>query len=121
MSGSCGRRDGTGVLAAVAEASRIARGRDGCGIERALVVNDLERSMNWPWRRAMLAAAGMTSAQSALIDAVRAHSGDKAVITDANDIAPWLTDWRGRFHGAAPAILAPDTAEGVQFAVGARA
>jgi FAD/FMN-containing dehydrogenase len=60
----------------------------------------------------------MTPAQSALIDAVRAQSGAKAVVTDAHDIAPWVTDWRGRFHGAAPAILAPDTVEGVQFAVG---
>ncbi|MEO5937461.1 MAG: FAD-binding oxidoreductase [Sphingomonas sp.] len=60
----------------------------------------------------------MTPAQSALIDAVRAHAGDKAVVTDTDDIAPWLTDWRGRFHGQAPAILAPDSTESVQFAVG---
>ncbi|QDZ06339.1 FAD-binding oxidoreductase [Sphingomonas panacisoli] len=59
----------------------------------------------------------MTPAQSALIDAVRAHSGDKAVVTDPDDIAPWLTDWRGRFHGAAPAILAPANVEDMQFAV----
>jgi FAD/FMN-containing dehydrogenase len=73
--------------------------------------------MNWPRAAAMLAARAMTPAQSALIDAVRAHAGDKAVVTDPNDIAPWLSDWRGRFHGQAPAILAPDTTEGVQFAV----
>ena len=60
----------------------------------------------------------MTPAQSALIEAVRAADGDKAVVTDPHDIAPWLTDWRGRFHGKTPAILAPDSAEGVQFAVG---
>ena len=33
--------------------------------------------------------------------------GDKGVITDPGDIAPWLTDWRNRFHGAAAAILQP--------------
>ncbi|MEJ7935265.1 FAD-binding oxidoreductase [Sphingobium sp. AN558] len=33
--------------------------------------------------------------------------GPKGVITDPDDIAPWLTDWRGRFHGAAVAMLAP--------------
>lgn len=65
----------------------------------------------------MLAAGHMTPAQTALIEAVRAHSGAKAVVTDPADIAPWLNDWRGRFHGASPAILAPDSAEGVQFAV----
>src|SRR5690242_17631549 len=60
----------------------------------------------------------MTPAQSALIAAVRAQSGDKAVVTDPNDIAPWLTDWRGRFHGQAPAILAPGGTDEVQFVVG---
>jgi FAD/FMN-containing dehydrogenase len=59
----------------------------------------------------------MTPAQSALIDAVRAAQGDKAVLTDAHDIAPWLADWRGGYHGAAPAILAPDSTAAVQFAV----
>src|ERR1700712_279155 len=38
--------------------------------------------------------------------------GTRGVVEDANDISPWLTDWRGRFHGAASAILAPaNTAE----------
>jgi FAD/FMN-containing dehydrogenase len=60
----------------------------------------------------------MTPAQTALIDAVRTRAGAKAVLTDPGDIAPWLTDWRGRFHGSAPAILAPDNVEDVQFAVG---
>ncbi|MDB5679203.1 FAD-binding oxidoreductase [Sphingomonas bacterium] len=60
----------------------------------------------------------MTPAQQNLIEAVRARLGDKAVTTDAHDIAPWLTDWRGRFHGQAPAIIAPDSTNGVQFAVG---
>tara|TARA_R110000782_G_scaffold78276_8_gene155403 strand:+ start:59576 stop:61012 length:1437 start_codon:yes stop_codon:yes gene_type:complete len=33
--------------------------------------------------------------------------GPKGLITDADAIAPWLTDWRGRYHGAAAAMLAP--------------
>lgn len=74
--------------------------------------------MNWPRGTGMLAAHDMTSAQTALIDAVRAHASDKAVVTDADDIAPWLNDWRGRFHGKAAAILAPDSVEDVQFTVG---
>ena len=59
----------------------------------------------------------MSPAQSALIEAVRAAFGDKAVVTDAPDIAPWTSDWRGRFHGQAAAILAPDSTDGVQFAI----
>jgi FAD/FMN-containing dehydrogenase len=55
----------------------------------------------------------MTPAQSSLIDSVRATLGPKAVITDESAIAPWLTDWRGRYHGAAPAILAPEDRDGV--------
>lgn len=43
--------------------------------------------------------------------------GPKAVITDPDDIAPWLTDWRGRFHGAAPAIIQPASTREVAIAV----
>lgn len=39
--------------------------------------------------------------------------GPKGVITDHDDIAPWLTDWRGRYHGAAAAILAPASTQEV--------
>lgn len=38
--------------------------------------------------------------------------GPKGYTDDADDIAPWLTDWRGRYHGAAVALLSPaSTAE----------
>ena len=55
----------------------------------------------------------MANAQPArLIDQLRERLGPKAVITDADALAPWLSDWRGRYHGASPAIVAPaDTAE----------
>jgi len=59
----------------------------------------------------------MTPAQSALIEAVRAQGGAKAVLTDPQDVAPWLSDWRGRFHGMSVAILQPDTVDGVQRAM----
>ena len=59
----------------------------------------------------------MTPAQTALIEALRAESGAKAVLTDPADVAPWLADWRGRYHGNSPAILTPDCVAGVQFAV----
>lgn len=43
--------------------------------------------------------------------------GPKGVITDQSEIAPWVTDWRGRVHGAAPAMLAPASTEEVQAIV----
>ena len=43
--------------------------------------------------------------------------GEKRVVTDADDIAPWLSDWRGRYHGAAAAILQPETTRQIAAAV----
>src|SRR4051794_25610778 len=58
----------------------------------------------------------MTEAETQLIEQAAATLGPKGVITDAADIAPWISDWRGRVHGAAPAILAPSsTAEVIQI------
>lgn len=45
--------------------------------------------------------------RAALIADLSARFGPRSVVTDAELIAPWLYDWRGRFHGAADAILAP--------------
>jgi FAD/FMN-containing dehydrogenase len=55
----------------------------------------------------------VSDAQSALIDDIRTRFGPKAAITDPADVEPWLTDWRGRFHGRARAILSPASAEEV--------
>lgn len=60
----------------------------------------------------------MQTNQLRLIAALRDHLPPKAVITDADDIAPWLDDWRGRYHGAAAAILAPDSTRDVATIVG---
>jgi FAD/FMN-containing dehydrogenase len=49
----------------------------------------------------------MTDAEARLIEQARDKLGPKAVVTDPREIEPWVTDWRGRVHGAAPAILAP--------------
>src|SRR5690242_17825334 len=58
----------------------------------------------------------MTDAQARLIAEAERRLGSKAVITDPRDLDPWLTDWRGRVHGAAPALLAPaSTAEVAQI------
>jgi FAD/FMN-containing dehydrogenase len=58
-------------------------------------------------------AASMTDAVTQLIDRASQTLGPKAVITDATEIKPWVSDWRGRVHGAAPAMLAPSTTEEV--------
>ncbi|HEX6661419.1 MAG TPA: FAD-binding oxidoreductase [Sphingomicrobium sp.] len=50
-------------------------------------------------------------AVSQLISAAGRALGPKGVITDPKEIEPWVTDWRGRVHGASPAILAPASTE----------
>lgn len=52
-------------------------------------------------------------AQRQLVEAVIARCGPKAAITDPEAIAPWLNDWRGRYHGKAAAILQPGSTEEV--------
>ena len=48
----------------------------------------------------------------AFLDRLAALLGPKGLTRDPNDIAPWLNDWRGRYHGAAAAIASPaDTAQ----------
>ena len=49
----------------------------------------------------------------AIIDRFSALLGPKGVITDPDDIAPWVSDWRGRYHGTAAAILSPASVEEV--------
>lgn len=49
---------------------------------------------------------------SALLDALRAAVGAGHVLTDPDDVAPYVTDWRGRYTGTALAIVRPgDTSE----------
>ena len=55
----------------------------------------------------------MTDAEAQLIAAARERLGAKVVVTDPKEIEPWVTDWRGRVHGAAPAMLAPASTEEV--------
>jgi FAD/FMN-containing dehydrogenase len=55
----------------------------------------------------------MTDGEAQLIAEAERRLGAKAVVTDASEIEPWVTDWRGRVHGAAPAMLAPASTEEV--------
>ena len=63
----------------------------------------------------------MTPAQAALLDRVAAQLDARAIVTDRSAIAPWETDWRGRFHGDAPALIAPTSRDGVAAVVRAAA
>ncbi|MEH3098985.1 FAD-binding oxidoreductase [Sphingomonas adhaesiva] len=49
----------------------------------------------------------MTPALSRLADRLAAHLPAAAIVTDRDTIAPWETDWRRRYHGHAPLMLAP--------------
>jgi len=55
----------------------------------------------------------MRDGQARLIAEAERRLGPKAVVTDPTEIEPWLADWRGRLHGAAPAMLAPASTEEV--------
>jgi FAD/FMN-containing dehydrogenase len=48
-----------------------------------------------------------------MIEAVRRRLGNHAVTTDPDVIAPWLTDWRGRWTGRTPAMVEPRSTEEV--------
>ena len=54
----------------------------------------------------------MDSAQQLIAEA-RARLCPKAVVIDPAEIEPWLSDWRGRVHGASAAMLAPASTEEV--------
>jgi FAD/FMN-containing dehydrogenase len=60
----------------------------------------------------------MTPAQSHLVSQALQRFGPKTATTDAETIAPWLDDWRGRYHGAAPAMLSPASTDEVAALVG---
>jgi FAD/FMN-containing dehydrogenase len=60
--------------------------------------------------------APVTSFATTSIDRLLSRLGtrlaSRAIVTDPAAIAPWLTDWRGRYHGAAEVMFEPaDTAE----------
>ena len=60
----------------------------------------------------------MTSPSNALLDRLAARLGPKGLTRDPAEMAPWLVDWRGRYHGAASALLSPATREEVAELVG---
>jgi FAD/FMN-containing dehydrogenase len=55
----------------------------------------------------------MAYASSGLLDKLASRLGPKGFTADADDMAPSLTDWRGRYHGKAAALLSPASTEEV--------
>ena len=52
------------------------------------------------------------------LDDLARHLGPDALVRDPDEMAPYLTDWRGRYRGAALAVVRPAGVEGVQATVG---
>jgi len=59
----------------------------------------------------------MADSAGPLVPALKAIVGDTHVLTAAADVAPYLTDWRGRYHGQARAVVRPGTAAEVAAVV----
>lgn len=48
---------------------------------------------------------------TATIDALRAIVGQRHLLTDKNDVAPYVIDWRGRYCGTAACVVRPASVE----------
>ena len=60
----------------------------------------------------------MTQAPSqSLLDTLAQLLGPKGYTADADAMAPWLTDWRGKYTGRAAAMLSPASTEEVAAVV----
>jgi FAD/FMN-containing dehydrogenase len=51
--------------------------------------------------------------QQRFLSALQSKVGPKTIITDPAELEAWVSDWRGRVHGATPAMLAPASTEEV--------
>jgi FAD/FMN-containing dehydrogenase len=59
----------------------------------------------------------MTDIRATLRARLDAAVGSAHVLTDPFDVAPYLTDWRGRYHGRATAVVRPGSTEDVAAVV----
>src|SRR3569623_1707474 len=53
------------------------------------------------------------SDRQAFLDAATSLLGERAITTDRELMAPWLTDWRGRYTGRALALASPGSTQEV--------
>ena len=59
----------------------------------------------------------MTPPSPAALDALKAALGPGGWTDDPSDIAPWLTEWRGRWNGHTPLMLTPRSTDEAARAV----
>src|SRR5258708_4797221 len=59
----------------------------------------------------------MGESAALLLPALKAIVGDANVLTAATDTAPFVTDWRDRYHGHARAVVRPGDSEEVAAVV----
>jgi len=52
------------------------------------------------------------------LDAIRAITGERYVLTEDDETAPYLTDWRGHYTGKAMAVIRPGSTDDVARIVG---
>jgi FAD/FMN-containing dehydrogenase len=69
----------------------------------------VEHAINLPLPHSHIIAALMVYPPQALLDKLAGLLGPKGFTRDAEEMAPRLSDWRGRYHGAAAALLSPAT------------
>ena len=55
----------------------------------------------------------MTDIRAILRARLDAAVGGEQVLTDPADVAPYVSDWRGRYHGRALAVVRPGSTEQV--------
>jgi FAD/FMN-containing dehydrogenase len=60
-----------------------------------------------------MAIAPLVMVEASLLEAFHALLGNAGFKDDPDDLAPWLTDWRGRYTGRAAAMLLPSTTQEV--------
>ncbi len=61
----------------------------------------------------------MADSGATLLDSLAAIAGEANVLTAPEDVAPFLNDWRGRFRGAARAVVRPGSTTEVAAVVAA--
>ncbi len=71
----------------------------------------LEHAINLILPRPLIISRAMAYPSPALLDKLAALLGPKGFTRDPGDLAPWLADWRGRYRGAAAALLSPANRE----------
>jgi FAD/FMN-containing dehydrogenase len=59
----------------------------------------------------------VTPVRQELLDRIRAAVGDKACLTDPNDMAPYLNSWRDGWRGLSPMVVRPASTEEVAAVV----